>query len=313
MTASYGCKKGDKNPDESNEAPQQPGQVESSSGASVEAQFEAQPTGFRVSLKNVPPDATSVRCKINDSPEVDCVSGLVLPALKDGLYLLTMTISTPKEGLVRSHQFSIIDGQYYHGVVTKNPPKNPGQPADPNGAQDIRFVLKPGPITEKFTNHNAVPRNKPLTFDFTLDNNQNCVPQYWCSYGQDIWWLCNSDSKASVTLEERELAQGFQKLLVKANCSANNFDSNIVELFWFGVSDKYQPRGIVKREVQGFTHYQMEKATDCLDEVSFECDEGNGSFRACSNVRINPAKGFQIRALCKKGDKIERGPIFSES
>ncbi len=254
-----------------------------------------------------------MRCKINDSAEVDCAQGLVLPPLKDGLYLLTMTIATPKEGLVRSHQFSILDGQYYHGVVTKNPPKNPGQPADPIGAQDIRFQLKPGPTTEKFTNHSAVPRNKPLTFDFTLDSNQNCVPQYWCSYGQDIWWLCNTDGNSVVTLEERELAQGFQKLLVKANCSTNNFDTNVVELFWFGVGEKYQPRSVAKREVQGFTHYQMEKATDCLDEVSFECNDGNGSFHSCSNVRINPAKGFQIRVVCKKGDKVERGPVFSET
>lgn len=292
--------------------PPQPGQVENSSGGVIEPLFEAQPIGFHVSLKNIPADATGVRCKINDTPEVDCAHGLVLPQLKDGLYLLTMTISTPNEGIVRSHQFSILNGQYYVGAITKNPPKNSG-PIDPGGAQDIIFTLKPGPLMEKFSNHVAVSRNKPLTFDFDLVSNQNCPAQFWCSYGQDIWWLCNNENKPMVTLEPRELAAGFQKLLVKASCSTNSFDTNIIERFWFGVSDTYQPLALTKRDVQGLTHYQMEKATDCLDEVGFECGNGNGSFQKCSNVKIKPAKGFQIRAVCKKGGNVERGPVFSET
>lgn len=313
MTIFCGCKKSaKKGVDQSTQLPQ-PGKVENSSGGSVEPIFEAQTTGFNVFLKNIPADAGSVRCRINDTAEVDCAHGMVLPPLKDGLYLLTMTITTSKESLVRTHQFSILNGQYHVGSITKAPPKNGGSSADPGGAQDIVFALKPGPATEKFSNHSAASRQKPLTFDFVLESNQSCEARFWCSHGQDIWWLCNNENKPSVTLEPRELAAGFQKILIKASCAANSFDTNVVERFWFGVGDDYQPLAVTKREVLGFTHYQIEKATDCLDELAFECGSNSGSFKPCSNVKIKSAKGFQIRAVCKKSGNIERGPVFSET
>lgn len=303
------CKKYQTNNQDSDQ-PSKPG-VEHS-GGTVEPEFAPQQTGFKVTLHNLPADASSVRCKVNETPEVDCADGLILPQLADGLYLMTITISTPREGVVRSHQFSILDGQYYRGVVTKDPPNN-NKPIDPGDAQDIKFTLKAGPLMDKLVNHSAVSRDAPLKLDVVLENNQSCLPQFWCSRGQDIWSLCNESGNADITLDPRELATGFQKLMVKASCPNTSFDSNIVERYWFGVSASYQPLSLTKRNVQGYTHYQMEKATDCLEEVSYECSAAGGQFQACSNVKIDPSAGFQIRVLCKKNGSVERGPVYSES
>lgn len=262
---------------------------------------------FKITVSDLPPNTQDVFCHVNDTQEVSCRYGVEMNNLADGEYRIYVRVVTADGTINEMRDFVVNQGVWKDKASASDPQ------VKPVSNQDVQFKLSLIGESAKFENYAAIPKSKPLNFEFQLETNQSCTVKYMCSQGQDIWFQCDIQNRPRFDIDPREIREGFQKASIKATCDAEKLTSNVIDLFWFGVSDNYQPLMLSRRLVNKVANYYLMKQNDCTADILFECREpGETAFKSCENVRTNPPSGFQIRALCGTGSQQIVGPTFSE-
>ena len=261
-------------------------------------EFEQQKNIILVKPTNLPEDVKDVTCTISQV-ESDCKSGITLNSLTDGLYTITLSVTTKSNP---NPQNTDTQFRISNGVLTEHIDENSN--------------LIPITITQKddspFKNYQNVSRDSGFQVPVEVQMSHPCDFHLYCSRNNDIWARCGyKNNTIQVTPEEN--LEGFQTLLVKARCLESDDTSNILSFHWYGTSPGYTHLTLTRRNVHNLNHYRLNKETDCLGELQFQCkEESETAYQSCPNLKTNPQKGFSIRAICKKGEDIKIGPAFTE-
>jgi hypothetical protein len=162
-----------------------------------------------------------------------------------------------------------------------------------------------------FVNYGAANQTKPLTIDLTLQSDPPCNAVVKCSRVDGVWLTCGRDGTPQVTIDSREIAKGFQRMFVRAECG--QVVSEVLEISWFGVSPGYQKLGLERRLIGNLAHYRLERSADCSGKLRFSCRESQAAgFAECANVRMSPPKDFEIRAICESAGTSVEGPVLKD-
>jgi hypothetical protein len=261
---------------------------------SISVHLDQQGDTIKVSLHALPQTTTQVECRLSSLKITQCEKGFVLEEPRDGSFLLgvmvTASLPTPLK--------------YEVGfVVEKGQLRSPHIVITAHVMRTIDMKL----VSGGFENHGAVSRSKPLGLEFETENYSGCPHQYWCSYSENLWSQCQLvENKLEVPPDM--ILRGFQKFAIRAACPEDRSRaSNVVELYWYGVDDAYQPLALWSRRIGSYSHYSLQKQNDCVGKVSYQCRNDSASeFAGCLNAKKDPQPGFEIRAVChgKDGEKI---------
>ncbi len=255
----------------------------------------------KISIKPeyLPEKVTSVSCKVNDISVESCSDGVILTNPNDGSYFVSMIVETASQDFNLQKRFNILGGKLFF------PNRNDQESSD-------WFILAADDF--RFKDYSAINIDKYLTIPLQIDTNRSCQAKFYCNQTQDMWSLCHTESIATLTIAPQQMVKGFQVMKVQAKCGERS--SNIIDLHWFGVDENYQKLAVSKRTINQWTHFSLAKASDCTEQLSWQCrnsenESDTESFDPCINLMENPLPGFKIRATCTDSDEnIIYGPIY---
>jgi len=252
--------------------------------------------GILLSIKNIPAEAT-LECTIADVNVDPCHDGALLSKPAPGDY--EINVMAMRGGATLSAA----------NVKVTILPGNAG-----GGADVVSLAQQPLSLIiddPNFSNGMAIKRSQDLILKFRFINQPECEPQVRCNYDSRttaMWPLC--DSPTSKVITKDVMASGLQFLTVQASCEG--LVGPKLELFWYGVPDKYEPLMLQSISDNKNRHiFTLVRAEDCPESMlTWKCAApGTEEFTPCENGNVfdAPPKGFRIKAVCGPTE----GPSFS--